>query len=410
MIDSVFNAANPLRTYIHYVIKDPIACIAALWGVCIVMPVGTQYLCLFLLLSLMMIKGRGQDVIKLFRQQRFWAISVGLFVGITFFTLATQDKYYPETPSNLWHGIRIVLTLIVGLSLRPNEAQIALKAAVISLCVMSIFVVLLWLGWFPKKSNFFINLVPNDGNKWISFSILLAMLTVACLRQLRISKPWWGLWPVALAGLALAMNLIVMNQRTAFFALVVASACLIFSLWRSRLSYLIAGIVAVAIFSVILLKTVDTVGNKFETGILEIEQARSGSVAAGSMSIRYHLYTQTTKMLLERPWLGWGIGSWNEQWKQRIDVVLQHVNMPHNDFLWMGAQSGWPGALSWLAMMLSLCWMGWRSHHAAGHIAFAVAAISLVSSLFNSGTRDASIGLPMLFVASACIAWARSRD
>ncbi len=383
--------------------------VAFLWGLCIVMPVGMQYLCLLLLLLLMAIAGRYRETLQLFRQERFWTISVVAFLGITLLTLAVQEKYYPETPSNLFHGFRIVLTLWVGLSLRRDEALLALKSAACALCLASIFIALHHFGLTTGMPQWLLKLIPL-GNRWISLSILLVMLLIACLRLLRAGSGRLRLWPLAIAGLALAMNLWVLNQRTAFLAMIVGLLCLILATWRTRKISILSGFFVTIALSMILIQTAGTLNTKFTAGLREIEVAQSGVVEIASMNIRYHMYKETTQMILERPWLGWGVGSWNEQWKARIDPILHGINMPHNDFLWMGAQSGWLGAFAWLALMLALCWMGWKQNNPMGDIAFAAAAVALVSSLFNSGTRDASIGLPMLFVVASCLASARLRD
>ena len=77
---------------------------------------------------------------------------------------------------------------------------------------------------------------------------------------------------------------------------------------------------------------------------------------------------------------------------------IADLNMPHDDLLWMGAQAGVPGALSWLAIMLAACLAGWRRQDMAGRMAFVAALTLLFSALVNSATRDATIGLSLLWV------------
>lgn len=342
---------------------------------------------------------------KLFTEQRLWASAVILFVAVTLLTLATQEQYFKETPSNLWHGFRILLTLLVALSLSSHEAKRSLTAALASLAVMSLLVAAHAMGWLQQAPKALLKLIPS-GNEWIAMSILLAMLAIASVRLLKTNSFRFS-WLFVIAISALAMNLFVMNQRTGFLALMVGFICMTLSWWRSRLLLLVPAFAVIFVLLATSILTIDTVNAKFKRGFTELEQAQTGVVRPESMNIRYHMYTKTTDMIVERPWQGWGIGSWNEQWKKRIDPSFHSLNMPHNDFLWMGAQAGLPGALAWLALMVSLCWIGWQRNNAPGQIAFSIAAVSLVSSLVNSGTRDASIGLPMLFVVGACLAWSR---
>jgi O-antigen ligase len=395
----------PTQQHVNTLVERVISWLAVLWGICIVLPIGLQYLCLFLLVIFLCFAGRHRPLIKLFTEQKFWASAVILFVAVTLLALATQEQYFKETPSNIWHGFRIVLTLLVALSLSSHEAKRALMAALASLAAMSLLVAVHSMGWLQQAPKALLKLIPS-GNEWIAMSILLAMLAIASVRLFKTNSSRFN-WLFLVAILALAMNLFVMNQRTAFLALMVGFICLILSRWRQRMKYLLPALVCVVVATTASIMSVEAASTKFKQGFTQISQARSGLVSAESMNIRYHMYTKTTDMITERPWLGWGIGSWNEQWKKRIDPILHSSNMPHNDFLWMGAQAGLPGALAWLALMLSLCWIGWQRNNAPGQIAFSIAAVSLVSSLVNSGTRDASIGLPMLFVVGACLAWSR---
>jgi O-antigen ligase len=264
------------------------------------------------------------------------------------------------------------------------------------------------MSWLPLLTIDIQRWIPK-GNEWISLSVLQVMLTVATLRLFPLASRW-RLSLCLLASGAIAINLLIMNQRIAVLVLVIGLVCLALAWWRAQIRKmtLLAAFISIALLSVIV--SVDKVSDKFQRGWTEIEQARSGLVNRDSMNIRYHMYTKTTDMMLERPLTGWGIGSWNSEWKKRIDPILHPSNMPHNDFLWMGAQAGLPGAMAWLALMVSLIWMGWKQHSPSGHLAFSVSAIVLVNSLVNSGTRDANLGLPTLFLAAACLAWAFRQD
>jgi O-antigen ligase len=107
---------------------------------------------------------------------------------------------------------------------------------------------------------------------------------------------------------------------------------------------------------------------------------------------------RTTAMIAERPLLGWGIGGWSTQWRQRVDGPLTEVNMPHNDFLWMGAQAGVPGALALLWLLLAGWPAAWRRHDLNGCLAAVALLAMLLAVLGNSALRDASMGLSLWFI------------
>jgi O-antigen ligase len=115
--------------------------------------------------------------------------------------------------------------------------------------------------------------------------------------------------------------------------------------------------------------------------------------------VRYYMYRDTARMIIDRPWSGWGIGGWTEQWHLRGPKLLADYNMPHNDFLWMGSQAGVPGSLCLLAIVLTAIWLAWRRDDVAGRYAFVATLILLVATSLNSALRDAQIGLSILWVS-----------
>jgi O-antigen ligase len=134
--------------------------------------------------------------------------------------------------------------------------------------------------------------------------------------------------------------------------------------------------------------------------VQELEAAQQGAVSEGSWVVRYYMYRDTGRMILDRPLTGWGIGGWTEQWHLRGPKLLADYNMPHNDFLWMGSQAGIPGALTLLAILLTGVWVAWRRDDLYGRYAFAAQLIALIATNANSALRDAQIGLSLLWVST----------
>jgi O-antigen ligase len=146
----------------------------------------------------------------------------------------------------------------------------------------------------------------------------------------------------------------------------------------------------------------------FAKGLKEVNDAFLGNVKVESWNVRIQMITHSWNMMIEQPWVGWGIGSWNEQWAQRVPVEIAGFNMPHNDALWMGAEAGIVGAIGWLFLMLSGLWQTWKSRHWMGAAATAAICIATFASLVNNGTRDATIGLPMLWLMGLLISRTRT--
>jgi len=94
----------------------------------------------------------------------------------------------------------------------------------------------------------------------------------------------------------------------------------------------------------------------------------------------------------------------------RVPQEITNFNMPHNDALWMGAQAGLLGGFLWIALMMSHLNGSWNIKNAWGASACAAILIAVFSSFVNNGTRDATIGLPMLWMVGVMISLARSSN
>ena len=78
------------------------------WGLVVFMPVGVTYLSAILLLLTMLVAGGLDKRYARLRANPLWW-PVMAYLAWTFIVLAI-GQHYPETGSNLFHGIRIGLT------------------------------------------------------------------------------------------------------------------------------------------------------------------------------------------------------------------------------------------------------------------------------------------------------------
>jgi O-antigen ligase len=368
---------------------------ALFWGLVVFMPVGVNYLAFFLLITLVLLqKGLIERYARLRNHILWWPLVV--YVGWTLLILAIMPTY-PETPFNLFHALRIAVTLALAVMLTREEALWGLRgfavAAVVSLTVLGLH----QLFGFPD-AQIWHSLINHSGNKSIANAVQFSLIA-ASLLLVALDRP--GLVrniavPVVLVLLSIPVW--VLSSRTSLMIFVIGMIAACIHQWRSH-RLMLAASLGVAVVVVGALLSVPRVQERFALGLTEIQAAQAGKVSQESWGVRVNMYRHTGNMVLERPLTGWGIGAWTSQWKQRVPPVLAQFNMPHNDFLWMGAQAGVPGALALLSLVFAGLWAGWRRSDLTGRLAFTAMLTLLLTTSANTAMRDAALGLSLLWIA-----------
>lgn len=373
---------------------------AAFWGLTVFMPVGAVYLAAFTLLAALIAAGGWRERAQRLRGNFLWW-PVMAFVVWTLVVLALEP-HYPETGSNLAHGLRIAATAFMALALTRDEAIWALRGFIGIALVNMVMIGLFYTVGFPIWEAWR-GVLVLVGNKSISnallFTILAATAAVFGLHALTTHRPWRAVPCVALIAAVFAIITLNLLSRTSLVALLVAVPAACVHQWRRQLKVLAVVMVLGAVVVAAGLWKTPAVQQKFELGVQELEQAQAGAVSEGSWVVRFYMYRDTARMIIDRPFAGWGIGGWTEQWHLRGPKLLADYNMPHNDFLWMGSQAGLPGALSLLAILLAGLWQAWRRDDLPGRYAFVALLVVLIATSLNSALRDAQIGLSILWVA-----------
>ena len=372
------------------------------WGLVVFMPVGATYLAAILLLLALLGAGGGRERIARLRASPLWW-PVMAYVAWTLVVLATQP-HYPQTLSNLAHGLRIAATIWMALALTHDEALWALRGFVLMAFFNMVLIAVYYSVGFPLWEPWRSVLILL-GNKSISnallFTILGASAALYGLSQLSARRPARAVLALATTLAALTIITLTLPSRTSQLALLLAlaGACLHYWRWQrqGRLTVLLP-VLALGALVVIGLSLTPAVQRSFELGLSEVAAAQAGTVSEGSWVVRYYMYRDTVQMIIDKPLAGWGIGGWTSQWQARGPTLLADYNMPHNDFLWMGAQAGLPGLLCLLAIMLTGIWQAWRRPDLTGRLALAATIVALVATSLNSALRDAQIGLSLLWV------------
>ncbi|RZI96585.1 MAG: polymerase [Variovorax sp.] len=379
---------------------------AMFWGLAVFSPVGVNYLAAVLLLLCMVIAGVAGDwrerVARLRASPIFWPVVA--YLAWTLVVLALRP-HYPQTGSNLWHGFRIGATMLMAMALTRDEALWALRGF-LAMALASVAMVLLYRSvGFPMTELWRATLILV-GNKSINNALLFTVLGasaavygLAHLRNAHGQLGWQALAAFALTGATAVIVTLWLPSRTSLLAMLIAVVAACVHQWRKRLGVLAGVLLLAGVIVAALVWQAPSVQQKFELGLQEIEAAQAGAVSEGSWVVRFYMYRDTARMIIDQPLAGWGIGGWTEQWHLRGPKLLADYNMPHNDFLWMGAQAGLPGALLLLSILLVGLWHCWRRDDLAGRYGFAAMLVMLVATSVNSAMRDAQIGLSLLWVA-----------
>ncbi|MDB5731442.1 MAG: O-antigen polymerase [Variovorax sp.] len=373
---------------------------AMVWGAVVYMPVGVNYLGFALVLAALLLAGQWRERASRVRAHALWW-PVAAYVAWTFIVLAL-GPHYPQTPSNLAHGLRIAATLLMALALTREEALWALRGFVAVTLLNLVMIALYYTVGFPVYEAWRGTLM-EVGNKSISNALLFAVFgaSAAVLGFAWLAARRWGpavaafAFPVAVA----VVDATALISRTAVLGLLVAVALAALHQWRRRLHLVAPALLLGGALAAAALWQAPAIQTKMALGLQELEAAQAGAVSKGSWVIRFYMYRDTARMIADRPLAGWGIGGWTDQWHLRGPALLADSNMPHNDFLWMGAQAGVPGALSLLVIMGVGLWLAWHRRDLTGRLALVAMLVLMLATSVNSALRDAQIGLSLLWVA-----------
>jgi O-antigen ligase len=384
---------------------------AGFWGCVVFMPVGLNYLGAgLLMLAILLSGGLSARAARLRSDPMRWPILA--FAAWVLVVLALRP-HHDETGLSLWHDARIAATLALTLVLTVEETRWALRGFLMA-AVFGVVAILLGHTVGLPDLQIWHNVVVMKGNKSINdallFSLIGASAAVWGLAHLNDTRDRWH-WAGPAFGITIAMAAIVtvtLPSRTSLLGLLVAVFAACVHQWRGRLRVLALALLVGAVVAAALVWQAPSVQEKFRLGLQELEAAQAGAVSEGSWAVRFHMYRETTGMMLDAPVAGLGLGSWTPEWHRRGPKLLFDYSMPHNDFLWMGAETGVPGLLILAWMFLTGLVIAWRRRDITGRLAFVAMLILLVATCVNSAMRDAAIGLSLPWIAFLYLHLARA--
>lgn len=402
----------------HLLPRSLVQTAAFFWGISCFLPVGMSYLAAIMLMAALLLScvrerdEAGQRWQQVRRHPAFWPLCI--FAAWTLFILCVQP-HYAETPSNLFHGARIVLTILIVMLLRKPEVLVALSGLVIGAVIALAIIYLHRVVPLPMVPGLRNLLDMRQGNKSIGIAVLLAIFAVCSFLYALKHFGQSSAARLAFAPLFLVIPVLIwfLPSRTSLVLVALCLALGLIHLYWKKPVWLITGVAAL-ILSGLTVSQIPEFKNLFARGTSELRSSVSATHDVNatpletSWAIRHTLYTQTAEMIIEKPLLGWGIGAWNDQWRARTHPRIHYVNMPHNDFLWAGSQAGILGMLSLAGVVLSMYVGIARRRSFTATCSIVASSGLLIAMSFNSALRDAQIGLSLLFAVVAINAWARA--
>ena len=322
---------------------------------------------------------------------RFWnfknqplLLASGLFIF-----LLSLDCFYSvaplkETLESLW-GWRKILLLPLGLVLFndvlwKNKFAYSLMTFVV---IVSLFCILLYLLELNVRGQEPGVLIRNHATQGMIFSATLFLMGMILLFKKHM-LPIRSLWILGFILPILGALVYMTPGRSGYLAFMVVTIYFGYLLFREK-HYKILSLVL--FLSSTLLLTSPLVRDRIELGIKEMQHhADSASIEANSIGDRMTIWKNTIELIQDRPLLGFGTGSFEEAYSEKIkdnpewEKQLKHD--PHNQFLKIWAEMGMLGLMVFLSMLASSLFQ--KSSKMYFHLGIGVLLAWCATSLFNS--------------------------
>lgn len=314
-------------------------------------------------------------------------------------TMLDQWKYFYLHTRFLW------LAVVYYLLMTKDRALKTLKWLIYG----QIFVVCIsWLLWFGIE----VPLTRRPIEKGIAFTSTLEqpiMTVLALIGLWGLRDYWiklWGNWFLQLIILAMLLNIIfVMSGRTGYIVLLIFIAIELFRLLKGRWRLM-------AFLSPIILSLVFyAVSPTFSKNLMEIPTNTKSYLetqAKSSEGLRLEMWRASIYAILNKPILGYGIGSMPEVYKVNGGMIKEPVSQPHQQYLFWWVEFGFIGLLIMLGFFFALTKDSSKIDKEAKNTLQSTMAVLFVVGLFNCPFFGVGMG-EFFFLEIAAILRIRER-
>lgn len=352
-------------------------------------------------LGVLIFKGLGVGQIAALRSTPAWGVLV-LLAAQMLGVLYSSVEWTESLGSVGKYGklLLVPLVLILLRNLRDVRTALACYVAAQTFVVMTSWLLFAGLAvpWVPA----FRNSAGTVYSSYLDQAILTAGYSVLCW-QMRHEFP--GPY-----GRRIAIGLAVTGALNVFIALPGRSGqvCLLAAIalhvmWALPVRWRVLGVVS----PVVVLALVMLLSTQFKNGVMEIAngvkkfqpaQERNLGAADNSTSTgeRLTFWYRSAQAIKERPLLGHGTGTWQQQYYRlesgKPSVATMNVRNPHQEYLFWAVQLGLVGMGLLIAWFASIAWQSRQYGKKYGHPLAAMLAVCATACLFNSALYDGLVG------------------
>ena len=381
------------------------------WGACTFFPVGVAYAHMLLVAGCLGADMR-QRLPRLWQPALLWPMAA--FLLWTLLALAF-GAWFDDSPTRLFHIVRVLMLLVMGLLLTRAEAAMAIRGLLAGAVLAALIVAVhhvwglppwtIWNSLLKSRQNF------SSGNM-IMMAIAAGLFFYLGLRNDQAWIDRWVAWVAAL-GLAatVAAHALSRNAQVLLPILLAVSMVCHYRAWRAML----LSIGLAAVMALAALQFSAATHTRFFEMVDEGQRVAAVSDYTTSVGERWRMNQEALRGMLAHPVFGTGLGSWLPRWRvvalesietlppeKRADHI--EINNPHNDFLLAGMETGIPGMLAMVWLLGAFLLAGWRQRSTGGGVTVVLAVGVVVTALVNAPLRDAALGMTLLWLLGASVA------
>ncbi len=264
------------------------------------------------------------------------------------FAMAPWSAGGPDTaPALKVYWMLLLVPVIATTMIRPGDIEKCWRAYALGMVVLLAHVLALtliglqlpWLSEQSRPDRVFFNPLPQA----VGLAVFVGWCLYWCLAPQTSRLARIGLW-LGLGAASLAV-LVVSQQRLGFLAwgtMIVGAVA-----WRVPHPWRVRAVIAAVVGVLLVLAANPPVRERFALAVSEFQQHKGGPDFT-SIGARLHMWSVSSDLIQQRPWLGHGPGSYSGLAQQQFTDERMCVHgciHPHNQFLLIWVEIGLPGLL-----------------------------------------------------------------